>query len=225
MALNVVDRIQGPVKIRNAIVSVWDKTGLDAFLPAVARACPGVRFYSTGGTYDRIAEILGPGGNLARISDFTGQPEMQGGLVKTLDFKIYLGLLSETFNDAHRKDISRVKGVDFDMAVVNLYPFEAASKAKGATPESSRGHIDIGGPCMLRAAAKNFLRVAAVSDPADYPRIAAMLAESGGFIGFAERFRLAAKTFAQTAAYDAAISRYLAAAGPDAAAACYRMEK
>ena len=85
---------------------------------------------------------------------------MQGGLVKTLDFKIYMGLLSETYNEEHRKDMARTGAVPFDMVVVNLYPFEKAVSEAGATLEDGRTHIDIGGPSILRAAAKNFLRVA-----------------------------------------------------------------
>lgn len=223
MSLNVVNRIDGPVRIRNVIVSVWNKTGLEEFIPAVAGSCPGVKFYSTGGTYTKLEEMI-RGGSLVKISDYTGQPEMQGGLVKTLDFKIYLGLLGETYNEAHRKDIGRIGGVDFDMVVVNLYPFESASAAAGATPESSRGHIDIGGPCMLRAAAKNFLRVTPVVDPADYGPVVSELRRTGGLIGFKTRFNLARKVFALTSAYDGAIARYFDSAGPDTASSCYRME-
>ena len=127
MALNIVRDIDGKVTIRHVLMSVSDKSGLDSFVPALIAACPDVKIYSTGGTYKAVEKILGPDGaakHLIAVSDYTGQPEMQGGLVKTLDFKIYLGLLSETYNDAHQKDLARTNGVAIDMVVVNLYPFQ-----------------------------------------------------------------------------------------------------
>lgn len=212
MALNIVSDIDGRVAVKTALVSVSDKTGLDTFIPALVAACPGVKILSTGGTYAKIKEILGAAaeGTLVQVSDYTGQPEMQGGLVKTLDFKIYLGLLSETYNDAHRADLARLNASPIDMAVVNLYPFRETVARPDATPESARTNIDIGGPCMVRASAKNWLRVASVTDPLDYPNIAQELASHGGTIGLDTRFRLMKKAFAHTAAYDAAISAYFA---------------
>ena len=91
--------------------------------------------------------------HLISISDYTGQPEMQGGLVKTLDFKIYTGLLSEKYNEAHQADLVRTGAVNFDMVVVNLYPF-SETVSKGADPEEARANIDIGGPAMLRASTR-----------------------------------------------------------------------
>jgi len=222
MALNVVDRIDDLVDVRNVIVSVWDKTGLETFIPALCEACPKVRFYSTGGTYGKLEAILaGREGALVRIADYTGQPEMQGGLVKTLDFKLYLGLLSETYNEAHREDLARVQGVDFDLVVANLYPFQAASSAEGATLETARGHVDIGGPCMVRAAAKNFLRTAPVVDPADYGDVARAVAKNGGKLDLATRYRLSTKAFAVTSGYDRAVADYLAARTAEDAASIY----
>lgn len=212
MALNIVEKIDGPVSIRRVLVSVWDKTGLPDFVRGIADINPNVKFYSTGGTYQQIRSLLGQdsvGRNLIAVSDYTGQPEMQGGLVKTLDFKIYLGLLSETYNPAHEADIARVNGVEFDMVVVNLYPFAQAAGKPDATPETARTNIDIGGPCMVRAAAKNYLRVASVTDPKDYPALLDELQTSRGSISLATRFRLAAKAFQTTAQYDKAISDYL----------------
>ena len=179
--------------------------------------------YSTGGTYNFIREMLSSNnnGNLISVSDYTGQPEMQGGLVKTLDFKIYLGLLSETYNEAHKNDLQRVNAVKFDMVVVNLYPFVKTVARPNVKVEEARTNIDIGGPCMVRAAAKNFIRVAVVTDPADYDGIVAELAENNGNISFATRFRLAKKAFAHTAAYDRAISEYLSARSIEEVVSCY----
>lgn len=212
MAGNIVSRIDGNVTVRNVLLSVSDKSGLETFVPALVEAAPEIQFYSTGGTYARLTEILGPGGRdrLTAVSDYTGQPEMQGGLVKTLDFKIYLGLLSETYNDAHRADLGRTGAVAIDMVVVNLYPFSATIAREEATPEEARSNIDIGGPCMVRASAKNFIRVACVVDPVDYGRIADELAASGGALSLETRFDLAGKAFRHTADYDAAIAGYLA---------------
>jgi len=213
MALNVVDRIDGAVAVRHVLVSVSDKTGLEALVPALARINPRVRLYSTGGTYDALRRVLGAApaaGRLVQVSEYTGQPEMQGGLVKTLDFKIYLGLLSETYNPAHAADLQRVRAVAFDLVVVNLYPFRQTVAKPGATPEQARANIDIGGPCMVRAAAKNFLRVGAVTDPADYPGLVAELEANSGCLSLQTRYALARKAFAHTAAYDAAIAEYLA---------------
>ena len=210
MALNIVTRIDNRVPVRNVLMSVSDKTGLEDFVPALVRTCPGVRILSTGGTYAKVKEILGDAadGTLVAVSDYTGQPEMQGGLVKTLDFKIYLGLLSETYNDAHQADLKRLGAQPIDMVVVNLYPFRETVAKESVTPEMGRTNIDIGGPCMVRASAKNYLRVASVTDPLDYPSVAEELASHGGTVGLDTRFRLMKKAFAHTAEYDAAIARF-----------------
>jgi len=213
MALNVVREIDGGVAVRHVLMSVSDKTGLDVFAPGLVEACPGVTMYSTGGTYTAIRDLLGP--ELARrhlvaVSDYTGQPEMQGGLVKTLDFKIYLGLLSETYNDAHQRDLARTQAVPIDMVVVNLYPFQKTVAREGVTPEVARANIDIGGPCMVRASAKNYLRVASVTDPADYGALLDELRGGGGSLGFGTRLALMKKAFAHTARYDAAIADFFA---------------
>lgn len=210
MSLNIVTEIDRRIQVRNVLMSVSDKTGLESFVPALVKACPGVKIYSTGGTYVKVKEILGAasGETLVAVSDYTGQPEMQGGLVKTLDFKIYLGLLSETYNDAHQADLKRLVAQPIDMVVVNLYPFRQTVARAGVTPEQARTNIDIGGPCMVRASAKNYLRVASVTDPLDYGSLAGELADHGGTLGLDTRFKLMKKAFAHTAEYDAAIAQF-----------------
>ena len=226
MTINVVDRIDDQVQIRHVLVSVSDKRGLDRFVPELVRLNPDLRIFSTGGTFLHLEKILGVDARrtLTQVSDYTGQPETQGGLVKTLDFKIYLGLLTETYNDAHRADLQRTQSVSIDMVVANLYPFRETIARAAVTPEQARGNIDIGGPCMIRASAKNFIRVASVVDPADYPMILNDLKANSGRMTFGQRFRLAQKAFAHTAEYDRAIADYLG--GQDAAVvrACYRVE-
>ncbi len=227
MALNIVEKIDGAVPVKHVLLSVSDKSGLDTFVPALLAACPDVKLYSTGGTFTALQKMLTPeqcAKNLVSVSDYTGQPEMQGGLVKTLDFKIYLGILSETYNTAHQDDLKRTEAVALDMVVVNLYPFRETIAAAGVTPEMARTNIDIGGPCMVRASAKNYLRVASVTDPADYGRIADELKTSGGKISLALRFDLMRKSFAHTAAYDAAIAGYFVERTIAEVEACYRCE-
>ena len=212
MALNIVKDIDSRVAVKNVLMSVSDKTGLESFVPALVKACPDVKIYSNGGTYAKVKEILGADADryLVAVSDYTGQPEMQGGLVKTLDFKIYLGLLSETYNTAHQDDLKRLCASPIDMVVVNLYPFQATVAQPGVTPEMARTNIDIGGPCMVRASAKNYLRVASVTDPLDYGNLIAELEAQGGTLGLDTRFRLMKKAFAHTASYDTAISQFFA---------------
>jgi len=221
--VNYVQEIDERVAVRHVLVSVFDKSGLQTFVPELLRSCPGLRLYSTGGTFQALAGILGPAApaQLVSVSDYTGQPEMQGGLVKTLDFKIYLALLSETYNPEHAADLRRTGTAAIDLVVVNLYPFSEVVARAGTTPEQARANIDIGGPCMLRAAAKNFLRVAAVVDPADYPSLLAELRSGGGALSLATRFRLAQKAFAYTAAYDQGIAAYLGARNLGEVRACY----
>ena len=223
MALNIVTEIDDRVKVRNVLMSVSDKTGLESFVPALVKACPGVKIYSTGGTYTKVKEILGDkaAGTLVAVSDYTGQPEMQGGLVKTLDFKIYLGLLSETYNAAHQADLKRLSALPIDMVVVNLYPFRETVAKAGVTPEMARTNIDIGGPCMVRASAKNYLRVASVTDPLDYAAIAQELESRDGTVGLDTRFRLMKKAFAHTAEYDTAIAGFFASRTWEEVAATY----
>jgi phosphoribosylaminoimidazolecarboxamide formyltransferase/IMP cyclohydrolase len=211
MSINTVEKIDDAVKVRHVLVSVSDKSGLEAFIPQLLEVNPQIKFFSTGGTYSRLNEILGGHASscLSQVSEYTGQPETQGGLVKTLDFKIYLGLLTETYNEAHQADLERTGAVAIDMVVVNLYPFKATISKPDVTVEQARGNIDIGGPCMVRASAKNFIRVASVVDPADYDRIVTEMRESNGLLSLEIRFQLAVKAFEHTAVYDRTIADFL----------------
>jgi len=214
------------VRIQHVLCSVSDKTGLEALVPGLLEVNPEVRIFSTGGTYARLAEILGERAaeHLVPVSEYTGQPETQGGLVKTLDFKIYLGLLTEKYNAAHRQDLARTGAVPIDLVVVNLYPFEQTVAREDVTVEQARGNVDIGGPCMIRAAAKNYLRVASVVDPADYASLLDTLRATQGALDVSTRFELARKAFAHTAAYDAAIARYLGDVPLDTLRGCYTLQ-
>jgi phosphoribosylaminoimidazolecarboxamide formyltransferase/IMP cyclohydrolase len=224
MSINVVEKIDTFVTVKHALVSVSDKDGLDTFVPQLLEINPGLKLFSTGGTYNRLKEILGDRTEtcLTQVSAYTGQPETQGGLVKTLDFKIYLGLLTETHNEAHQADLKRTGSVPIDMVVVNLYPFKETISRPGVTLEQARGNIDIGGPCMIRAAAKNFIRVAPVVDPADYGRVVSELRSHEGRLPLDLRFQLAGKAFAHTAVYDRAIADFLADRNIEDVRRCYR---
>jgi len=223
MAINVVEKIDRLVPVRHVLISVSDKSGLDTFVPDLVAVNPDLKIFSTGGTFSRLREILGEsaGSHLTQVSDYTGQPETQGGLVKTLDFKIYLGLLTETYNQAHQADLSRTGSVPIDMVVVNLYPFKETIAKPEVTVEKARGNIDIGGPCMIRASAKNFIRVAPVVDPADYGMIISELKANSGALSLNLRFRLAQKAFEHTAVYDRTIADFLGAKAFAEVEGCY----
>ena len=225
MSINVVTRVDDLVKVQNILVSVSDKSGLEQFIPELVEMNPEIQIFSTGGTFGRISEILGgsDGGRLMQVSEFTGQPETQGGLVKTLDFKIYLGLLTETYNDAHQDDLKRTGSVPIDMVVVNLYPFKETIAKPDVTVEQARGNIDIGGPCMIRASAKNYIRVASVVDPSDYGQILTVLKANQGSTNLDLRFQLARKAFDHTAVYDRTIADFLVSKDIDDVKNCYEL--
>jgi phosphoribosylaminoimidazolecarboxamide formyltransferase/IMP cyclohydrolase len=199
------------VKIKRALISVFDKTGLDDFVTGLVNVNPDIEIYSTGGTFKVLEALIGKlgKGKVISVSDYTGQPEMQGGLVKTLDFKIYLGILSEPYNPAHEQDRARVGAELFDLVCVNLYPFKSVLAKGAGDSEELRQNIDIGGPCMLRASAKAFLRVASLSDPADYPMILKEMSSSSGCLTLKTRKYLAAKTFTSVSDYDQAVGGWL----------------
>jgi phosphoribosylaminoimidazolecarboxamide formyltransferase/IMP cyclohydrolase len=224
MSINIVEKIDYLVKLRHVLVSVSEKAGLEQFIPALVGMNPDVKIFSTGGTFSHIQSILGDASerHLVQVSDYTGQPETQGGLVKTLDFKIYLGLLTETYNADHSADLKRTGSLPIDMVVVNLYPFKATISKKDVTIEQARGNIDIGGPCMIRASAKNYLRVASVVDPTDYEMIVSELKKNEGATTLDLRFQLACKAFEHTAMYDRTIADYFDIKSIRDVKRCYR---
>ncbi len=223
MSINVVEKIDDLIKVKHILVSVSDKQGLDDFIPELLKVNPEIKIFSTGGTYGKIKEILGADAAscLKQVSDYTGQPETQGGLVKTLDFKIYLGLLTETYNESHKNDLARTGSVPIDMVVVNLYPFKETISKQDISVEQARGNIDIGGPCMIRASAKNFIRVASVVDPVDYKMITSELKTNNGSTSLKLRFALAQKAFEHTAVYDRTIADFLGSKSFDNVRGCY----
>jgi phosphoribosylaminoimidazolecarboxamide formyltransferase / IMP cyclohydrolase len=191
-------------RITRALVSVSDKTGLLDF--ARDLAAYGVELVSTGGTQKMLAE---GGLRVREVADLTGFPEMMDGRVKTLHPKIHGGVLAIRDNEAHQAAIAAHGIAPIDLVVVNLYPF-AATVATGADFAACIEQIDVGGPAMIRAAAKNHADVAVVVDPEDYPTILKAMAAHGGATPLPLRQALAAKAFARCAAYDAAIANWFA---------------
>ncbi len=191
-------------KIQRAILSVTDKTGLVEFARKLSGL--GVELISTGGT----AKLLRESGIAVQdISQLTGFPEMLDGRVKTLHPKVHGGILHRREDAAHRAAVAEHGIQPIDMVVVNLYAFEKTAAKAGVQFEELIENIDIGGPSMIRSAAKNFHDVAVVTSPADYDAIAGELAKSGGELSSATKWRLAQKAFATTAAYDSAIASTL----------------
>ncbi|WP_319797293.1 bifunctional phosphoribosylaminoimidazolecarboxamide formyltransferase/IMP cyclohydrolase [Nitrobacter sp.] len=194
-----------PRRVTRALLSVSDKAGLIEFARALAGF--GIDLVSTGGTARAIAAA---GLKVSDVSDLTGFPEMMDGRVKTLHPKVHGGLLAIRDNADHAKAMADHNIAPIDLLVVNLYPFEATVD-KGAAYEDCIENIDIGGPAMIRAAAKNHDDVAVVVEPQDYPAVLDELTANAGATTLSLRKRLAAKAYARTAAYDAAISNWFAA--------------
>jgi len=187
--------------LRRALLSVYDKAGVLELARELASR--GVELVSTGGTAAHLREA---GVEVGLVEEQTGFPEILGGRVKTLHPKIFGGVLADEGRDDHARDLAEREIIPFDLVVVNLTPFEQAA-SRGRSPEAIE-MIDIGGPALVRAAAKNHARVAVVVDPADYETVLAEVRATGGTI-LRTRERLAARAFARTAAYDSKIARHL----------------
>jgi phosphoribosylaminoimidazolecarboxamide formyltransferase / IMP cyclohydrolase len=192
-----VDRIP----IRRALVSVYDKSGLDDLVRGLAGA--GVELVSTGGSAARIESLGLP---VTRVEDLTGFPECLDGRVKTLHPKVHAGILADRRLDTHVQQLAELGVEPFDLVVSNLYPF-VQTVTSGATPDECVEQIDIGGPSMVRAAAKNHPSVAIVTAPERYADVLAAV-EAGGFT-LEERRRLAAEAFAHTASYDVQVASWM----------------
>ncbi len=212
-AFPVIDRIR-PAHV---LVSVYDKGGLDGLVDGLIGVNPDIRFYSTGGTGKKIVEILGERAerNYLSVERFTGAPEMEGGLVKTLHPKIHAGLLGERGNPAHEEYLTKTlagmgegPGVYFDILAGNLYPFDQVVSAEGAGPEDARVNIDIGGPTMVMASAKNWHSVAVLTSAGQYEEFIHGVESDRGFVTSARRFALAQAAFRVIGDYRSGIADY-----------------
>jgi phosphoribosylaminoimidazolecarboxamide formyltransferase / IMP cyclohydrolase len=191
---------------KQALISVSDKTGIVDFARALSGF--GIDLLSTGGTAGMLRNA---GLQVTEIGDYTGFPEMLDGRVKTLHPKVHGGILARRDLEEHAQALARHGIPEIDIVVVNLYPFAQTVSNPDCSLEDAIENIDIGGPTMVRAAAKNWQHVAIVTDPADYAPLLSEMASAGGAISAETRFRLARRAFSHTAAYDGAISNYLTA--------------
>ncbi|NGN67964.1 bifunctional phosphoribosylaminoimidazolecarboxamide formyltransferase/IMP cyclohydrolase [Streptomyces sp. A7024] len=200
--MSVSNQVTNPERrpIRRALISVYDKTGLEELARGLHEA--GVAIVSTGSTAGKIAAAGVP---VTKVEELTGFPECLDGRVKTLHPKVHAGILADLRLDSHREQLAELGIEPFDLVVTNLYPFEE-TVASGASPDECVEQIDIGGPSMVRAAAKNHPSVAVVVNPARYDDVLKAVAD-GGF-ELADRKRLAAEAFQHTAAYDVAVAMW-----------------
>jgi phosphoribosylaminoimidazolecarboxamide formyltransferase/IMP cyclohydrolase len=197
------ERVDGQVRVRRALISVSDKTGVADFAKGLAAL--GVEILSTGGTATALREA---GLEVTDVSEFTGQEEILDGRVKTLHPRLHAALLARRDDPEHVATLEREGIEPIDLVCVNLYPFEQTVSGRNVAPEVVVENIDIGGPTMIRAAAKNHSSVAVIVKPESYDAVCAELEETGGEISLSTRHWLANEAFAQTARYDAAISRW-----------------
>ncbi len=198
------------IPIRTALVSVSDKSGLAEFARGLARFK--IKILSTGGTANLLAE---QGLIVTEVADYTGFPEMLDGRVTTLHPRLHAGILARRDSPAHLAAIKAAGIEPIDLVVVNLYPFARTVAKPNCTLAEAIENIDIGGPSMLRAAAKNYAGVAVVTDPSDYSKLLAEMGKHGGALSEGTRFTLAQKAFAHSAAYEAAIGNYLTGLASD----------
>ena len=194
------------IRVQRALVSVWDKSGLEPFVQGLQAL--GVEILSTGGTARAIREA---GVKVTDVDQVTGFPEILDGRVKTLHPAIHGGLLARRDDVEHMKTIAEHNIGTIDLVCVNLYPFEQTISQPGCTLEDAVENIDIGGPTILRSAAKNFRSIYVVSSPAQYAETIERLRADGGHIDPIYGQRLAVDVYRQTSRYDAAITAYLAA--------------
>jgi phosphoribosylaminoimidazolecarboxamide formyltransferase / IMP cyclohydrolase len=191
-------------KIRNAIISCYDKTGLKYFGAELVRLNPEIRIYSSSGTYNELKKAVSEK-NLVEISEYTGTKEMPSGLVKTLNPKVHSGILAELDDEPQKKYLEDIHAVEFDLVVVNLYPFAEASA--GSSIEKARTNIDIGGVSLIEAGCKNFLRVTVAVSPVDYELILESLRKNNS-VGIDLRLKLAKIAMNYISAYLNNISCY-----------------
>jgi phosphoribosylaminoimidazolecarboxamide formyltransferase/IMP cyclohydrolase len=191
-------------KMQRALISLTDKSGIEDFARQLQDL--GIEILSTGGTAKKMREN---GIAVKDVSEFTGFPEMLDGRVKTLHPKVHGGILYLRGNDSHEEQMATHGLQQIDLVAVNLYAFDKATEDPGCTVANAIENIDIGGPTMLRAAAKNFQYVTVIVDPADYAQVITEIKEHGNTT-LETRFRLAVKVFQLTSSYDTAIAGWLA---------------
>ncbi len=191
------------MSIKRALISLTDKAGVEEFAKNLSEL--GVEILSTGGTAKKMRDA---GVEVKDVSDFTGFPEMLDGRVKTLHPKVHGGILNQRANTSHQAQCKEHGLENIDLVAVNLYAFEKTVASENCTLEDAIENIDIGGPTLLRASAKNFQDVTVIVDPSDYPQVIKEIKEFGNTT-LKTRFYLATKVFALTSSYDTKISQWL----------------
>ena len=191
-------------KVERALISLTDKSGIEGFAKELESL--GIDILSTGGTAKKLRDN---GIKVTDVSEFTGFPEMLDGRVKTLHPKVHGGILAQRANKDHQEQMAKHGLQPIDIIAVNLYAFDKTTADPNCTLGDAIENIDIGGPTMLRAAAKNFHDVTVIVDPADYPQVLAEIKETGNTT-LATRFKLCVKVFELTSKYDTAIASWLA---------------
>ncbi len=213
MAIRDVKKVQDRVPVKHAFISVYNKDQIEMLAEQLFSICPGITIFSSGGTYSYLAKFFAGRSEqerLVEVSEYTGMPETDGGLVKTLHHKLFLGYLTETFSEAHQADLERERAVPIDLVIVDLYPFEEVLAKADSTIEQCRGNIDVGGPSALRAAAKNWLRVMTVPDytPKAYDDLIAQINFNHGHTDLSMRRKGFAETFKVLSTYDSKIADF-----------------
>jgi phosphoribosylaminoimidazolecarboxamide formyltransferase/IMP cyclohydrolase len=216
-------KVQDLVKVRRAIISVYDKKGLGEFASSLVQLNSDIELYSSSGTSVELQKKVMK--NVKEISDYTKFPEMPSGLVKTLHPKIHAGILAEPGNEEHSAYMQMHGIKQFDLIVVNLYPFSAVASDPLKTVEDARKNMDIGGVSLIEAASKNFLRIAVVTDPLDYSSLISGMKKNGGCIDLKTRVQLAKKALKYLASYLGSMSGYYEKKPDNAIQKFYGVEK
>ncbi len=223
-----VKKVQNLIPVKHAFISLFNKTQSEALVESLFKICLGITIFSSGGTYTHLKKYFAGRAEepqLVDVSSYTGMPETDGGLVKTLHHKMFLGYLTETFSEAHQADLAREEAVPIDLVIVDLYPFSEVIADPDVTIEKARGNIDVGGPSALRAAAKNFLRVTAVPQytPEAYSSLIEHLAKFKGYTDLSYRFEGCKETFKVLAEYDSQIAKFLDHVSPEKLPEAYEL--
>lgn len=202
------------IPVRNVLVSVFEKHGIEDFISGLVEINPDVRIISTDETHEYAMRFLGEASStsLMKVSEYTGVPEMEGGLLKTLHPKIIAGIVGERKNPEHQEFLTKTlrDGVFFDMVVANPYPFEEIAVRPNVYFEMARSHIDFGGRTLIEAAAFNFLGCAVVFEPSDYQAVLDYIGPAGGYTTLSFRRDQAIKAFSFLEMRQDMISRYIA---------------
>lgn len=208
-----VKKVQNLIPVKHAFITLFDKTQSEQLVYNLFEICPGLVVFSSGGTYSYLKEYFAgkkEESQLVDVSNYTGMPETDGGLVKTLHHKMFLGYLTETFSELHQADLKRENAVPIDLVIADLYPFSKVVATPESTIEQCRGNIDVGGPSALRASAKNYLRVMTVPQysPEAYESLLEQLRKLNGCTDIYNRVDGFKKTFKVLAEYDSEVAKF-----------------